>query len=68
MAGHKGLLRYSNNRAATAAAYAAQAVSPERTPYRVWQCAVCSQWHAAPWLTHAHDPEVDSPPLGTSRC
>lgn len=65
MGGHKGLLGYSDNAAATAAADAVQAMSEERTPYRVWQCTLCYQWHAAPWANHGHDPEVDSTPGGT---
>lgn len=67
MGGHKGLLGYSDNAAATAAAYAVQAVSEERIPYRVWRCALCCQWHAAPWIKHGHDPEVGSTPLDASR-
>lgn len=58
MARHDGLDGYPNNATATAAAHMAQAANDEATPYRVWQCAICSEWHAEPWLSHPHDPEL----------
>lgn len=58
MATHDGLVGYPSNPTATAAAHMAQAESDEPMPYRVWQCALCRQWHAESWASHPHDPEL----------
>lgn len=66
MASHRKLVGYPDNAAATAAASAAQLNSQRQSPYRVWQCARCYRWHAAPWIGHAHYAEVDAMLQGTS--
>lgn len=66
MSSHNELVGYPNNDTATAVAHAEQAESDRETPYRVWQCAICDQWHAASWIGHGHHPEVTAAPLSTT--
>lgn len=63
MASHNDLVGYPNNATATAAAHRTQAETNGQSPYRVWRCAICSQWHAGPWTSHLHDPELASAQL-----
>lgn len=63
MASHHDLVGYPNNDTATAAAHAAQAEDDRETPYRVWQCALCDQWHAAAWIGNGHHSEIGPAPL-----
>lgn len=71
MASHDDLVGYPSNDTATAATNAAQAASPRLTPYRVWHCAMCHRWHAAPWIGNSHHPETPPAPVparaGTER-